>query len=149
MTEINTKAFCIEVTEKCNSKGVNVIKEQIMLALGGISNLYLTACIKKNVPSLNVLTKHSFVSPYVGIESILNEIGNCTGVGRHRSEVIFDQMNCVFYDKIVSNNRINMDSKIQFNPIGTFKYKSLEQMIFQLDYKDPAADHYSSFLFDI
>ena len=143
--EIDTMKLCEQVAELCNEKGNDIVTEQVRRALSGISNLYYSLCLNRELPSIDIMTNNTFVSEEIGMGEILQQMENSTGEDKDICSLILEQINEVL-SSILAEYPNRFNSKIEFYPVGIFELKDFEKMLFQLRYEDPNAIHYDKFL---
>ncbi|MBL8173377.1 MAG: hypothetical protein JNK48_01820 [Bryobacterales bacterium] len=81
--------FCRLVAARVSLTDKSVLAEQVHSALGGISNLYVGKLQQLKVRQLELDTTEGFASEHVPVQSLLTEIGNCTGLeGDERNAVL-------------------------------------------------------------
>jgi hypothetical protein len=145
MIKINIEEFCDQVSMKSEA---NVVSEQIMEAIGGISNLYLGNLIKTGKKEITFETYNAFATRKLKIskKSIVREISNCTGASLNRSKLILNNIKHILFDYIYKFEASYTKKPFDFKPIGIIKIVNIDKAHFQITYKDPSARNYNIFL---
>ena len=146
LKEINIEEYCNQVSSECDRMQAQVVSEQVLEALGGLSNLYLETLLRLGIVELKVRTKEAFASKYVSLSEILKEIGNCAGTNKRRSNSILEAMKTVFRDNFKIAEITEPGKQLSFKPLGIFEVRDLDKSTYLMTYKDPAAKDYKKFL---
>lgn len=146
LKEIDLEVYCNQVSSECDRMHAGVVPEQVWKVLGGLSCLYLETLLKLGIPELKVKTKKAFASEYVSLSTILEEIGNCAGTDRRRSNLILEAMQTVLRDNFKRAELTKHGEGLSFQPLGIFEVINLDVSSYLMIYTDPAAGNYKKFL---
>ncbi len=135
--EIDLTRYCEEVSQRLPTDQMPVEPEQVLETVGGVANLYLEAAVKLGVPELRVEARDAFVSSHAERDTILQQIGNCSGVKeQERKEAIFSGMGSVLRDSFSRQERLEPGKSLFFKPFGTITVLDPLESRYELVYRD-------------
>jgi len=131
----------VDVTEFCRRASQLFIErtfeEQMISALGGISNLYVHKSIENGEESFIVDTKEVFVSKLVSKPAILAQIQGCSGVPALFSNVVLDCLRDSLRECFP-----NANTRVILPCLGVFEPVNLEQNLYSLEFRNPIHTHF-------
>jgi hypothetical protein len=155
MKKYEVEKFCDDVSISCEesfrsftNKMPIITPEQVIEAIGGISNLYLEKLIERKSKEMTFKTHSTFASRELKIKKseVIKEISNCSGVSLERSKTLLENMQNNFAKKFMALQDRNSKEPIMLEPLGIFRINNLAAQKYLVHYADPAANNYKNFL---
>ena|SRR5215471_583765 len=144
--EILTDPFCERAADQANKSGIDLIPEEVLEILGGISGLYLDAFLKAGQYEISVPTTRAFVSAYAPELQVLTEIENCSGYEQSQADGILEALEHTLREFFNELEVSTPGKLVRFKPFGRLEVIDLNTSAYLLTYRDPAADLYTRFL---
>lgn len=144
--EINLQEFCEQVSVRCGAEA-RIVPEQVLEAIGGITNLYFEVLLARAVSASEFTISEAFASESVSVEEILQEIRNCAGTSKSRSKLIFQAMQEVLRHCFKQHGVIASGERMLFRPLGEFDVVDVDTSNYLMTFRDPSAPYYEKFLY--
>jgi hypothetical protein len=138
MDDPELATFCLQVAGQLSDIGITA--EQISEVLGGTSNLYLEQAIHRGNPELETDTEAGLASACVPLHQLVLEIQFCAGASEDASRRILAGIQRTMRERTEGGKPLFLP------PLGVISPIDPEQDRYRLRFRDPAADHYASFL---
>jgi hypothetical protein len=113
------------------------VVEQMISALGGISNLYVHVSMEKGEDSFTLDTELAFASSLVPEHAILAQIERCTGVPGRYSRAVLDCLRETLRGYFTRPN-----TRVVLPCLGVFHPLNLEQDRYSVEFRNPIQTHF-------
>lgn len=125
--------FCRLAAERISLPNKSVLPEQLNSALGGISNLYIGKLQSLRQRQMEVVTTDAFASDQVPVQTVLTEIGNCTGLQGEERNAVLDALKATLQVYFTANGA----SAVYLGGIGRFTPSDIAHSRYHLTAENP------------
>jgi len=135
---VDVTKFCREASELFVRRTKRpFVVQQMISALGGISNLYVHHSLEKGEDSFILYTEEAFVSALVPKGAILSQIERCSGVPARNSSVVLDCLR-----ESLRGYFPGRKAGVVLPCLGILRPVNLEQDRYKLEFQNPIRIHF-------